>query len=191
MSFSWGRMTQLSMIRSCHSHGTPSMPNLRRGAAASTLKRERSSPITAGAPTAPTFATMARAVSGSRTGKPKTGPPYRPQGRAPSCRCTPGCKACDGNGNRYPNFDHCPAEDKNLTTQDYLIKDYWTGDKTWEEGTDLISLHAASFLFILITSRYFLRYLQVQPMACPWQGSRIQWHLLIRIKPNPALTPNP
>ena len=23
--------------------------------------------------------------------------------------CTPGCKACDGNGNRYPNFDHVRA----------------------------------------------------------------------------------
>merc|ERR1712166_1327030 len=49
--------------------------------------------------------------------------------------CTPGCKACDGNGNRYPNFDHCPIEDKNLKPSDYLLKEYWTGDKTWEEGT--------------------------------------------------------
>ena len=49
--------------------------------------------------------------------------------------CTPGCKACDGNGNRYPNFDHCPNENKNLKPSDYLLKKYWTGDKTWPEGT--------------------------------------------------------
>jgi len=49
--------------------------------------------------------------------------------------CTPGCKACDGNGNRYPNFDHCPTETKDLKPTDMLSKDYWTGDKTWEEGT--------------------------------------------------------
>ena len=24
--------------------------------------------------------------------------------------CTIGCKDCDGNGARYPNFDHCPGE---------------------------------------------------------------------------------
>jgi len=24
--------------------------------------------------------------------------------------CTPGCKVCDGNGSRIPNFDHCPGE---------------------------------------------------------------------------------
>ena len=49
--------------------------------------------------------------------------------------CTPGCKACDGNGNRYPNFDHCPDEKKVLAPADLLLKDYWTGDPTWEEGT--------------------------------------------------------
>jgi len=49
--------------------------------------------------------------------------------------CTPGCKACSGNGNRYPNFDHCPNETKNLKPSDYLLKEYWTGDKTWPEGT--------------------------------------------------------
>lgn len=49
--------------------------------------------------------------------------------------CTPGCKQCDGNGNRYPNFDHCPDEVKDLKPSDYLLKEYWTGDKTWEEGT--------------------------------------------------------
>jgi len=49
--------------------------------------------------------------------------------------CTPGCKACDGNGNRYPNFDHCPDEEKNLRPEDILLKEYWTGDPTWEEKT--------------------------------------------------------
>lgn len=49
--------------------------------------------------------------------------------------CTPGCTACDGNGNRYPNFDHCPDEDKNLKPSDKLSKQYWTGDPTWAEGT--------------------------------------------------------
>ena len=45
--------------------------------------------------------------------------------------CTPGCATCDGNGNRYPNFDHCPKEEKDLEPSDSLSKDYWTGDKTW------------------------------------------------------------
>lgn len=49
--------------------------------------------------------------------------------------CTPGCKACDGNGNRYPNFDHCPDEKKDLKPSDILLKEYWTGDPTWKEGT--------------------------------------------------------
>ena len=49
--------------------------------------------------------------------------------------CTPGCKACDGNGNRYPNFDHCPDEAKDLRDGDLLLKKYWTGDKTWQENT--------------------------------------------------------
>jgi len=49
--------------------------------------------------------------------------------------CTPGCKACDGNGNRYPNFDHCPNEIKDLKPSDLLLKEYWTGDPTWPEGT--------------------------------------------------------
>jgi len=49
--------------------------------------------------------------------------------------CTPGCKACDGNGNRYPNFDHCPDEEKGLAPADLLLKKYWTGDKTWAENT--------------------------------------------------------
>ena len=49
--------------------------------------------------------------------------------------CTPGCKACDGNGNRYPNFDHCPEEKKDLKPADILLKKYWTGDPTWKEGS--------------------------------------------------------
>ena len=49
--------------------------------------------------------------------------------------CTPGCKACDGNGNRYPNFDHCPGEEKDLKPADLLLKEYWTGDKTWPAAT--------------------------------------------------------
>eukprot|EP00939_MAST-03C_sp_MAST-3C-sp1_P005525 g5525.t1 len=27
--------------------------------------------------------------------------------------CTPGCSACDGNGSRVPNFDHCPGKSFN------------------------------------------------------------------------------
>jgi len=49
--------------------------------------------------------------------------------------CTPGCKACDGNGNRYPNYDHCSDEEKGLKPEDRLLKRYWTGDPTWEEGS--------------------------------------------------------
>jgi len=54
--------------------------------------------------------------------------------------CTPGCKKCDGNGNRYPNFDHCPEEgktlvEKGLKPSDILLKKYWTGDPTWPENT--------------------------------------------------------
>jgi hypothetical protein len=48
--------------------------------------------------------------------------------------CTPGCKACDGNGNRYPNFDHCPTEKKADLGQ-ALAKKYWTGDPTWAENS--------------------------------------------------------
>jgi len=32
--------------------------------------------------------------------------------------CTPGCKECDGNGSRIPNFDHCPGESISPTIND-------------------------------------------------------------------------
>jgi len=49
--------------------------------------------------------------------------------------CTPGCDQCSGNGDRYPNFDHCPDQAKSLKPSDILSKDYWTGDKQWKEGS--------------------------------------------------------
>lgn len=32
--------------------------------------------------------------------------------------CTPGCKACNGEGSRLPNFDHCPGESLTPTIND-------------------------------------------------------------------------
>ena len=32
--------------------------------------------------------------------------------------CTPGCKKCDGNGTRLPNWDHCPGESTRATLND-------------------------------------------------------------------------
>ena len=40
--------------------------------------------------------------------------------------CTIGCSECDGDGRRYPNYDHCPGEPKPPPT--YLDKKYWTGN---------------------------------------------------------------
>lgn len=49
--------------------------------------------------------------------------------------CTPGCQKCSGNGNRYPNFDHCPNEKKDLKPSDMLLKNYTSEDPTFEWGT--------------------------------------------------------
>ena len=40
--------------------------------------------------------------------------------------CTIGCDACDGQGQRYPNWDHCPGTPKPPPT--YLDKKYWTAN---------------------------------------------------------------
>jgi len=46
--------------------------------------------------------------------------------------CSIGCKACTGNGIRYPNFDQCPEERK---AQPTLLKKYWTANHNAEEGS--------------------------------------------------------
>jgi len=46
--------------------------------------------------------------------------------------CSIGCKACTGNGIRYPNFDQCPEE---RTAKPTLLKKYWTANHNAEEGS--------------------------------------------------------
>lgn len=46
--------------------------------------------------------------------------------------CSIGCKACTGNGIRYPNFDHCPEE---RIARPTLLKKYWTANHNATEGT--------------------------------------------------------
>eukprot|EP00440_Ansanella_granifera_P001336 gb/GFBE01001438.1/.p1 GENE.gb/GFBE01001438.1/~~gb/GFBE01001438.1/.p1 ORF type:complete len:387 (+),score=62.44 gb/GFBE01001438.1/:1-1161(+) len=46
--------------------------------------------------------------------------------------CSIGCKACTGNGIRYPNFDQCPEE---RTAKPTLLKKYWTANHQAEQGS--------------------------------------------------------
>ena len=47
--------------------------------------------------------------------------------------CTIGCSACDGDGARYPNYDHCPGNPKPPPT--YLDKKYWTANQNATPGS--------------------------------------------------------
>ena len=44
--------------------------------------------------------------------------------------CTIGCAACDGQGQRFPSWDHCPgtAKPKAFTDSTYLDKKWWTAN---------------------------------------------------------------
>lgn len=46
--------------------------------------------------------------------------------------CTIGCKTCDGKGQRYPNYDHCPGESIKPT----LLPKYRTANQLAEEGSE-------------------------------------------------------
>lgn len=48
--------------------------------------------------------------------------------------CTPGCKACDSQGQRIPNWDHCNATRKE-PFKPTLAKKYWTANRNATEGT--------------------------------------------------------
>ena len=48
--------------------------------------------------------------------------------------CTIGCAACDGNGQRYPSWDHCPGT-PNKPPATYLDKKYWTANTNATVGS--------------------------------------------------------
>jgi len=51
--------------------------------------------------------------------------------------CTIGCEACDGQGARYPSWDHCPGTAKLAAFLDgtYLDKKYWTANQNATPGS--------------------------------------------------------
>ena len=48
--------------------------------------------------------------------------------------CTIGCAACDGDGRRYPSYDHCPGT-PNKPGPLYLDKKYWSANQGAEPGS--------------------------------------------------------
>jgi len=48
--------------------------------------------------------------------------------------CTIGCEACDGQGQRWPSWDHCPGM-PNKPSPFYLDKKYWTANHGAEPGS--------------------------------------------------------
>jgi len=48
--------------------------------------------------------------------------------------CTIGCAACDGDGARYPRYDHCPGT-PDKPRPDYLDKKYWTANQHVQPGS--------------------------------------------------------
>ena len=49
--------------------------------------------------------------------------------------CTIGCKACDGDGRRYPSYDHCPGTPSALKVPTYLDKKWWTANHNATPGS--------------------------------------------------------
>ena len=51
--------------------------------------------------------------------------------------CTIGCEACDGQGQRYPSWDHCPGTTKpsNFVDGTYLDKKWWTANQNAAPGS--------------------------------------------------------
>ena len=49
--------------------------------------------------------------------------------------CTPGCEACDGQGQRIPNWDHC-NETRAAPFKPTLAKQYWSANRNATEGTE-------------------------------------------------------
>ena len=49
--------------------------------------------------------------------------------------CTLGCKACDGDGRRFPSYDHCPGEPSALKMGTYLDKRWWTANHNATPGS--------------------------------------------------------
>ena len=51
--------------------------------------------------------------------------------------CTIGCEKCDGNGQRYPSWDHCPGTPKPAAFLDgtYLDKKWWTANQNATPGS--------------------------------------------------------
>ena len=51
--------------------------------------------------------------------------------------CTIGCEACDGQGQRYPSWDHCPGTQKPQSFIDgtYLDKKWWTANQNATPGS--------------------------------------------------------
>ena len=49
--------------------------------------------------------------------------------------CTVGCKTCDGQGQRYPSWDHCPGTPSPAKDPFYLDKKYWTANQDATPGS--------------------------------------------------------
>lgn len=49
--------------------------------------------------------------------------------------CTVGCKKCDGQGQRYPSWDHCPGTPSPAKNPNYLPKKYWTANHNATPGS--------------------------------------------------------
>ena len=48
--------------------------------------------------------------------------------------CTVGCEKCDGRGQRYPSWDHCPGTPSPAKDPFYLDKKYWTANQNATPG---------------------------------------------------------
>ena len=48
--------------------------------------------------------------------------------------CTVGCAACDGQGQRYPSWDHCPGTPSPAKDPFYLDQKYWTANQNATPG---------------------------------------------------------